>query len=229
MQTLCTQVTQNTENLIYAFKQFVHQPNFPCVGAKSALAHNSIEFCIAGDMLYPVNDRAITKQLQNFAANYNSENLFMSFVVIFDQAEHINEVEFEHYLWERLQAFHNIDRLDFGWDKAVSSDTESPDFSMSIGGKGFYVVGLHPNSSRVARRFSRPALIFNLHSQFEMLREKGKYAKLRESIIKRDLESNGSVNPMLAAHGDVSEARQYSGRAVSDEWKCPFRRLMKGK
>jgi len=28
---------------------------------------------------------------------------------------------------------------------------------------------------------------------------------------------------MLAAHGEASEARQYSGRAVEADWVCPFR------
>ena len=32
----------------------------------------------------------------------------------------------------------------------------------------------------------------------------------------------GSLNPMLAQHGEASEARQYSGRQVDDGWKCPF-------
>jgi FPC/CPF motif-containing protein YcgG len=27
---------------------------------------------------------------------------------------------------------------------------------------------------------------------------------------------------MLARHGTVSEARQYSGRAVDKDWVCPF-------
>jgi FPC/CPF motif-containing protein YcgG len=27
---------------------------------------------------------------------------------------------------------------------------------------------------------------------------------------------------MLAQHGTISEARQYSGRPVDENWKCPF-------
>jgi uncharacterized protein len=34
----------------------------------------------------------------------------------------------------------------------------------------------------------------------------------------------GSVNPMLAQHGERSAARQFSGRAVPDDWVCPYRR-----
>jgi FPC/CPF motif-containing protein YcgG len=32
----------------------------------------------------------------------------------------------------------------------------------------------------------------------------------------------GSINPMLANHGSISSARQYSGRAVETDWVCPF-------
>jgi uncharacterized protein len=81
---------------------------------------------------------------------------------------------------------------------------------------------LHPNASRPARRFSRPALVFNLHDQFERLREEGRYDRMRERIVERDLALAGSINPMLARHGEVSEARQYSGRKVEAGWRCPF-------
>jgi FPC/CPF motif-containing protein YcgG len=93
---------------------------------------------------------------------------------------------------------------------------------MSIGGKAFYVVGLHPASSRPARRFRQPTLVFNLHSQFEQLRTDGRYDKLREAITARDIALAGSKNPMLAVHGTDSEARQYSGRRVDERWVCPF-------
>ena len=93
---------------------------------------------------------------------------------------------------------------------------------MSFGGEAFFVVGLHPHASRPARRFERPAMVFNLHDQFEQLRAQGRYDKLSKAILSRDVELAGTPNPMLEEHGIVSAARQYSGRAVSDEWRCPF-------
>ena len=88
----------------------------------------------------------------------------------------------------------------------------------------FFVVGLHPHASRPARRFAYPTMIFNLHDQFETLRAQNRYEKLRASILDRDEKLAGSINPMLARHGSISEARQYSGRAVSDAWACPYHR-----
>ena len=45
---------------------------------------------------------------------------------------------------------------------------------------------------------------------------------MREKILVRDEALAGSRNPMLARHGESSEARQYSGRAVDAAWACPF-------
>jgi FPC/CPF motif-containing protein YcgG len=65
-------------------------------------------------------------------------------------------------------------------------------------------------------------LVFNRHEQFEKLRSDGKWKRMQKSIRKRDRALQGSVNPMLDDFGEASEARQYSGRAVEDNWQPPF-------
>ena len=67
-------------------------------------------------------------------------------------------------------------------------------------------------------------MVFNLHDQFETLRAEGRYDSLRQSILERDRQLAGSINPMLARHGETSEARQYSGRRIDEGWVCPFHR-----
>ena len=104
----------------------------------------------------------------------------------------------------------------------MSDDPKDENFSFSIAGKAFYVVGLHPNSSRKARQSPYTTLTFNLHWQFEKLREMGTYQKVRDRIRDRDVALQGSINPMLEDFGNNSEAKQYSGRKVDKEWKCPF-------
>jgi uncharacterized protein len=95
---------------------------------------------------------------------------------------------------------------------------------LSFGEEAFFIVGLHPRASRPARRFECPVLVFNLHDQFEQLREQGRYERMRTKIIERDVALAGSANPMLARHGTISEARQYSGRNISEPgWVCPFK------
>lgn len=205
-----------------AFEARVQDPAFPCVGAKSALAQGSLVLLQGDDIRSPSSDAAIVAELQEFAASAADDAVFVSRVLLFPRTPAMDEAAFEQALWQRLQAFHAIDAQAFDWDPSVSANPADPRFSMSIGGRGFYVVGLHPGSSRPARRFHCAALVFNLHSQFEALRADGRYEKLREVITERDIAFSGSRNPMLAVHGKSSEARQYSGRQVDANWRCPF-------
>ncbi len=91
-----------------------------------------------------------------------------------------------------------------------------------MAGNAFFVVGMHPDASRAARRFAWPTLVFNAHEQFEHLREDGRYGGLQRQIRARELRLDGTLNPNLADFGRHSEARQYSGRATEDSWRCPF-------
>jgi FPC/CPF motif-containing protein YcgG len=50
----------------------------------------------------------------------------------------------------------------------------------------------------------------------------GVYHKVRNKIRERDIALQGNINPVLEDFGERSEARQYSGRQVESNWKCPF-------
>ena len=104
----------------------------------------------------------------------------------------------------------------------MAADPENPHFAFSVAGTAFFVVGLHPNASRVARRAPLPTLVFNLHAQFERMRADGRYQRMRDTIRRRDAELQGFLNPMVSDHGVSSEARQYAGRAVPPDWTPPF-------
>ncbi len=210
------------QDLIHQFKDFIESDSFPCVGAKSALHRAQITFLVEDD-LRDGPCASTVSEMQAFSERYSREApLFQSLVVLFREPRGSTEQSFERALWRYLQGVHDIDVQSHQWDPKVSRDPESTHFSFSVGGRGYYVVGLHPGASRTARRFYRPALVFNLHDQFERLRSDGRYDPIRNTIVKRDQKIEGSENPMLKKFGTSSEARQYSGRAVDDEWKCPF-------
>lgn len=225
---ILSHVALDADRAIAELKEFIHNAAFPCVGAKSALSHSQIDFCVAASLASPETDRQITERLQSFARSNDSQSVFVSFITIFKDTPPLSEKQFEHFLWERLQSFHDIDRMSYQWDTEISCDPESPNFSMSIGGRGFYIVGLHPQSARKARQFKYPTLVFNLHSQFELLRSDGRYDHIHDNIMARDIAYSGSPNPMLAPFGEISEARQYSGREIEKTWKCPFHAHQKG-
>jgi len=214
-----------TLSLEEEFRAQIQDSAFPCVGAKSALAKGSLKVLPARDLTSAWNDVAIQRELLAWSRDYREgpEGL-RSLAVVFEGPLDLTETQFETAMWERIQSFADKDAwLGQPYDEGVSPDPADPHFSLSFGGSAFFVVGLHPNASRPARRFRRPALVFNLHDQFERLREEGKYERMRERILERDAAIAGSINPMLARHGEASEARQYSGRMVDADWACPFR------
>lgn len=202
----------------------VADPSFPCVGAKAALAKGTLQVLACNRIDSGWDDLRIHDGLLRFASAYREEpSLFRSFAVVFEGPENLSETEFEAELWKRVQSISDKDVWrGQTYDDAVSNDPESPHFSLSFGGEAFFIVGLHPNASRPARRFPHPTMIFNLHDQFETLRAQNKYETMREKIMSRDEALAGTRNPMLERHGAASAAPQYSGRHVDDNWKCPF-------
>ena len=206
------------------FRDFIGGAHFPCVGAKAAANRDGITFVVARDFGSAWDDLRILPNLLDLGKRYRADPVpFQSLVVLFENGAPDDEEGFERQLWGRLQSLTDKDQwLGQVPDPRVAHDPEDPHFAMSFGGEAFFIVGLHPGSSRPARRFEVPTMVFNLHDQFERLRAEGRYDKLRGTILDRDLKLAGSINPMLSQHGTVSAARQYSGRAVSDGWQCPF-------
>lgn len=206
-----------------AFRDRVSHAEFPCLGAKAALNANSYTLQVFDELGAPsatVDLAAALYDFKRWTASTPSE--YATFVAIFERPRDVDEVHFEELLWKQLRALHAHDSAHFDWDPNVRSDPADPHFSFSFGGQALYVIGMHANSSRDARRFPWPALVFNPHEQFERLRGDGKWKRMQETIRSRDLALQGSINPMLSDFGVQSEARQYSGRAVEDDWKAPF-------
>lgn len=214
----------NDHPLAARFTRFVEASGFPCVGAKAALNRGGMRFVVARDFGSAWDDLRIMPALLDIARSYRADpRPFQSLVVLFEGGAPDSEDAFETILWERLQSLtHKDEWLGQAADERVAHDPDDPHFALSFGGEAFFVVGLHPLASRPARRFEAPAMVFNLHDQFEQLRDQGRFDKLRETIVARDVALAGAPNPMLATHGTVSAARQYSGRAVDEAWRCPF-------
>ena len=55
---------------------------------------------------------------------------------------------------------HDRDAPLHDWDPAVSSNPDDPHFSFSFAGHAFFIIGLHPGSTRLARQFPWPTLVF---------------------------------------------------------------------
>lgn len=202
-------------------EDFILEQDHPCVMAQSVFGQKQVDFHTYEALGTKETGEKILADLKLYLNSYDfKSNEFFTFIAAFPHEKISSETEFENALWQQLQAIHDVDDRD--WDPEVSSDKDSSHFSFSIAGKAFYIVGMHPNSSRKARQSPFPVLVFNLHWQFEQLREMGAYENVRNKIRERDRALQGDNNPMLEDFGSKSEARQYSGKKVTEDWKCPF-------
>lgn len=197
---------------------------YVCTGAQAAFRQESYRMGAYAEMGSMDATAGLAHDLFTFLEDRKRiDSDFATFVAVFQQPTDLQEEAFEALLWKQLQQLHELDAEHHAWDQQVMADPDHPQFSYSFAGTACFVIGLHANSSRPSRRFPYPALVFNAHEQFERLRETGAFERMKETIRSRDLEQHGSINPMLDDFGVRSEARQYAGRAVGEDWKCPFR------
>jgi FPC/CPF motif-containing protein YcgG len=206
------------------FASFTASGDFSCLVGKGVVKQN-------GHVVRaypPLGTRAATSALASDLTMFGdsaSEALGLrAFVAVFPDHAPRTELAFEARLWAQLQRLHEHDDPRAEWDKSVSDDGDDPMFSFSFGGLAYFIVGLHAYSSRVSRSFRWPALVFNPHSQFGRLRGEGRFTRIQQTIREREIAVQGSLNPNLADFGERSEARQYSGREVEQDWRCPFHR-----
>jgi FPC/CPF motif-containing protein YcgG len=187
------------------------------------MAKHRLSHFVGSDLRCPQDDQRIINSLYQFIEQFKqSPSTLCSAIVMFQEPHELSEGDFDNLLWARLQALADIDASNYVYDLRVSNDPTARNFGFSIMSEALYVIGLHPGSSRPARRFSQPAIVFNPHAQFEWLRTRGKYDVMKRAVRERDLDYAGSVNPMLTDFGDSSEAIQYSGIQDGNNWKCPF-------
>ena len=219
MKTALKYLVPNQAAIAHEYEAFILEKKHPCVMAKTVFLTENYHLNVYNTM--DNDSKNILRDIARFIDQYDFEsNSFESFIAVFPNAYFNTEEDFENALWNTLQSLHNED--DSPWDPSVSSDPNDSNFSFSLKGKAFYIVGLHPKSSRLARQSPYPTIVFNLHEQFEKLREMGSYKKVKKRIRKRDKKLQGHINPVLKDFGKDSETKQYSGRHVNDQWTCPF-------
>jgi len=207
-----------------ALRAFVSGDGFSCVGAKGALTSGGYRFGFYDGFPAKAATEGLARDLAAFVAELPfMKERYKTFIAVFNDRS-LDETGFEVRLWEQLQALHEVDRRYFDWSANASSDPADRRFAFSAAGHPFFIVGMHQRASRISRRFALPALVFNSREQFDALKQTGHFQRIAKLVREREMELQGSLNPNLAEYGELSEARQYSGRAVEETWKCPFHR-----
>ena len=89
----------------------IEQPDFPCVGAKSALAQRGFAVEAALSILAPADDLRIHDRIARWSREPDgNEGTFRSLAVAFAGPRRLDEKGFEAALWARLSALTAIDR-----------------------------------------------------------------------------------------------------------------------
>ena len=209
--------------IINEFINYIENKNFPCVAAKASLNKTNCNIMVADNIACPKDDCKILKFIYDFVDDYRkSDKAFSSLAIIFKNSQPNTEDMFDTLMWQRLQALSVLDAEQYSYDKRVNNDPDSANFSFSIKEEAFFIIGLHSASSRVARKFKYPTLVFNPHAQFEAMKQTEQYNKIQKIVRKRDLYLSGSINPMLENYGTASEVYQYSGKQYDAQWQCPL-------
>ncbi|QIS14229.1 guanitoxin biosynthesis heme-dependent pre-guanitoxin N-hydroxylase GntA [Nocardia arthritidis] len=203
--------------------EFIQSKPFSCLGARAALKRDTITHGHYRELGDAESAREHHRDLAEYARGLPgtlSDKSFKTFVATFDAPGLLDEPEFERLLWQHLQLVHDIDIQEHTPDTRFSSDPAEATFGFPTAGHAFFVVGLHPGSSRASRRFTRIAAAFNSNVQFVLMGET--FDRMQEKIRGREVTNNGSVNPSFTTYEYTQPARHFSGRFTEQDWKCPF-------
>ncbi|MBB5935024.1 guanitoxin biosynthesis heme-dependent pre-guanitoxin N-hydroxylase GntA [Streptomyces zagrosensis] len=203
--------------------EWIKGDSFSCLAGKASLRRDLITYAVLGPLGEQETTVALHGELEKFVAEgLSPQEDFATFITVFDGPTGLTEEQFESALWQQLADLHAWDSQRYAWAPEADRDPNSPRFAYSVAGHPFFVVGLHDQASRITRRSPLTALAFNSHHQFERLKKTGVYGGLQRRIREREVRLQEGINPNLGEFGQVSEARQYSGRAAEPDWSCPF-------
>ncbi|KAJ7051556.1 YqcI/YcgG family-domain-containing protein [Mycena amicta] len=207
------QVSENDSDVAAAFRGWALSTNLPCVIAKAALARGIYTICTCPAPLGDASNAPVIAQAFNLFITRQTEawaadNRYTTFVAVFPKTPRFaDERDYEMALMQQLQTLLYIDTA--AWPSDLPRDAQHKEFSFAFGGRGYFTVGLHPDSSRPGRRFEHAAIAFNANQQFARMRQVDEFEIVRRIVRKRDEKQHGSTNPAVAA--DLPPLQQASG------------------
>lgn len=210
-------------------KSLVETATFPCLGAKSTFKTENMRFSFYKDLGCPEQAKKLAQDLYYYIEDKKQiadGSAFTSFAAIFEGPYFPDFDSFEKAYFAFLYQLHMIDKDVSPWVEGVPKDPNDSKFAFSFGGKAFFVTGMAPVIPRISRRFIVPAMVFNAHENFAMLKEQGIFQKIKPKIRAGDmmLEQNGHY--VNGGVGEGAEAAQYCGNPIGrTEFKCPFHPL----
>ena len=189
-----------------ALRALILDPEFPCVGSRSAFNQGSYRFAMYKQMNSPESTVGLARDLYTFVqGQLQIEGDFTTFIACFDAPKSLPPEEFEAQLWEQLHALHQLDHEP--WDPVVESDPQNPRFSFCFAGARSSssplahggTLGAEISVARARLQRTLPVREAPMRTRFEMM---------RDTIRERDEKLEGEVKPQRRgfrrAHGAPS-------------------------
>lgn len=188
------------------FRELVLGENFPCVVGQSVVRSRNYAFCAYEDMTSPKVAEGVCHDLMKFKDDF-SVPFLESFMTAFKGPVIQSQLQGTEFLYTLLQTMHEADKKHgFPWANGYTSDIHSPNFAYSIGGEAHFISFFYPFASSETRQSEITMVLFNTHSIFQTLRQRGAFDKLKVIIRARI----PNLHPHLGDHGDVNEFMQYA-------------------
>src|SRR3712207_6576312 len=108
------------EEALAAFRAFVVEQEFPCVGARAAFNARSYALKVYDELANERTTAKLSRELLDFAQSELRDHEYATFVAVFRGPVVSDELQFEHLLWRQLALLNRAD--DEPWDPGVSSD-----------------------------------------------------------------------------------------------------------
>lgn len=199
------------------FKEFVGGKSFSCVMAKAALKKGFVK---SKDLGSGMSAKESLRFIYEFVKEYRRcGNDLSSFIFFFEEERFKTFSAFEKFFWDFILDLKRLDQDLYPGDQRVGADPIDPDFGYSLMEEAFFLIVLHPGSPRKARRYFKPAIVFNPHQQFEKMRINGSFEKVRSLIREKDARIQKEKNQMLQDYGAGNEILQYTGRQYAEKEK----------
>lgn len=199
---------------------FIDQPSFPCIMAKAVAKTGLLDAHVEEEIESHLSQKSVLNDLYHFVDEFRAQpDRLSSFTLILKNPEYLSFDHFEKIFWQFLRSVNVMDKAIYPHDPRVGSEVMDNDYSFSLKSEAFFILALHPQSPRWARRFKYPAIVLNPHVQFENLRLKNVFKKVQNVIRTKDKLLQGFINPMLNDFGEKSEVFQYTGRAYAPSEK----------
>lgn len=197
------------------FRATILSRSFPCLGGAGLIRSRNYRFAIYDELGVANSIGLMARDLTGFLSLRNADEFpFTAFIAAFLNPAPADDVAFERAMWAQLEG---LEALDAKTDHPPVRLIDETDPGLVYGDREFFIVGMHPASSRWARRFSWPLLVFNALTHADEMRARGKHERMSQLVLGRDRILQGSDNPSLHA----SQRDQFSGRAV-EPGLCPL-------